>query len=172
MAEQENKERKLLYGEENDGDSILWIAYFVRIILFLVPVGAVLWLVKLLVNNEVTQLSCLVCLLVIIVGTLFAVLVGKALKELGWLVEENARLKSAVSYLCQTHGIELRDFDEAPAEDIPGTGSDGFETMRIEEDGVHFRKVGDKVKCPFCDREQPAGGEACENCGQRFFFED
>ena len=172
MAEQDNKERKVLYGEENNGDSIAGTGAVLGIVLFLSAIANVAQIVMLLSENDISTAELILRVVGIILTIFLAVRLARALQELGRLVEENAKLKTAVQYLFETHNIEVHSFDETPAETIPGGADDGFETMRIEEDGVHFRRVGAKVKCPFCDHEQPAGGEACENCGQRFFFED
>ena len=173
MAGKDKKINRVLYGEENDGDSILRTASFVRIFLILSFAVTAAILVSLLFDGEVSNLSVALWLLATVLGVVFALRVGKALEELGRLVEENAKLKGAVLYLCQTHNIQLRDFEETPAQDIPGTEEDGFESMRIEEDGVHFRRAeGPTVQCPFCEHEQPVGTAACENCGQPFFFEE
>ena len=172
MAEQDNKERKVLYGEENNGDSIAGTGVVLGIVLILSAIANVAQIVMRLSENDLSVAELILRLAGIILAIFLAVRLGKALQELGRLVEENAKLKTAVQYLFETHNIEVHSFDETPTEAIPGEAGDGFETMRIEEDGVHFRKAGPTVKCPFCDREQPAGYEACEQCGQKFFFED
>jgi hypothetical protein len=123
-------------------------------------------------DKDLTNLGALLAVFTLVVGIVFAFKIGQALRELSRLMEKNAKLEAAVRYLEKTHNFEIKAHEEAPPDEIPGGEEDSFESMRIEEDGVHFRKVGAIVKCPFCDREQPAGYEACENCGQRFFFED
>ena len=172
MAEKDNKERKVLYGEENDGNSIAVTGGVLAILLILGAIVNGAQVVLLLSDNDVSVGELILRIAGIILMIFLAVRLAKAMQELGRLVEENAKLKTAVQYLFETHNIEVHSFEETPTEAIPGGVGDVFETMRIEEDGVHFRKVGARVKCPFCDREQPAGGEACENCGQRFIFED
>ena len=172
MAEKDNKERKVLYGEESNGDSIAGTGAVLGIVLILSAIANVAQIVMLLSDNDISTVELILRVVGIILTIFLAVRLSRALQELGRLVEENAKLKTAVQYLFETHNIEVHSFDETPTEAIPGGAGDGFETMRIEEDGVHFRKPGPTVKCPFCDHEQPAGCEACEQCGQKFFFEE
>lgn len=172
MAEQDNKERKVLYGEENNGDSIAGTGAVLGILLILGAIAVGVYTATLIFDGDITPLGIILRGFEIVIMVFLAVRLSRALQELGRLVEENAKLKTAVQYLFETHNIEVHGFDETPTEAIPGEAGDGFETMRIEEDGVHFRRVGAAVKCPFCDHEQPAGGEACEQCGQKFFFEE
>ena len=172
MAEQDNKERKVLYGEENDGNSIAGTGAVLAILLILGAIANAAQIVMLFADNNISTAELILRIAGIILMVFLAVRLAKALQELGQLVEENAKLKTAVQYLFETHNIEARSFEETPADAIPGGVGDGFETVRIEEDGVHFRKVGARVKCPFCDHEQPAGGEACAQCGQKFYFEE
>ena len=172
MAEQDNKERKVLYGEENNGDSIAGTGVVLGIVLFLSAIANVAQIVIGLSENNLSIAELILRLAGIILTVFLAFRLARALQELGRLVAENAKLKTAVQYLFETHNIEVHSFAEAPEQEIPGAAGDGFETMRIEEDGVHFHKPGSTVKCPFCDHEQSAGIVACENCGQRFFFEE
>ena len=172
MSEQDNREHKVLYGEENNGDSIAGTGAVLGVLLILAAIVNAVQIVMLLSGGDISALELILRVAGIILMVFLAVRLSKALQELGRLVEENAKLKTAVQYLFETHNIEVHSFEETPKEAIPGGADDGFETMRIEEDGVHFRKAGPTVKCPFCDHEQPAGGEACENCGQRFLFEE
>ena len=172
MAEKDNKERKVLYGEENDGNSIAVTGGVLAILLILGAIVNGAQVVLLLSDNDVSVGELILRIAGIILMIFLAVRLAKAMQELGRLVEENAKLKTAVQYLFETHNIEVHSFEETPTEAIPGGAGDGFETMRIEEDGVHFRRPGPTVKCPFCEHEQPAGTAACENCGQAFFFEE
>ena len=172
MAEQNSKERKVLYGEENNGDSIAGTGAFLGIALILGAIALAARTVMLINDDDISPAWIVLRIFGIVIIVALAIRLSKAMSALGQLVEENARLKTAVQYLFETHNIEVRAYDEVPREEILGAVDDGFEAMRIEADGVHFRKAGPRVKCPFCDREQPAGCEACENCGQRFFFEE
>ncbi len=173
MSEQDNKERKVLYGEENNGDSIAGTGVVLGIALILAAVAAGIQTLMLVFDNDISPGIVILRVVGIILMVYLAVRLMKAMEALGRLVEENAKLKSAVQYLFETHNIEVHSFDEIPAEAIPGEAGDSFETMRIEENGVHFRKVeGPTVKCPFCEREQPVGTDYCLQCGQRFFFEE
>ena len=172
MAEQDNKERKVLYGEESNGDSIAATGGILAFLLILGAIANGAQIVMLLSENNISTAELILRLVGIVIMVVLAIRLSKAMSALGQLVEENAKLKTAVQYLFETHNIEARAYDEVPREEILGAVDDGFETMRIESDGVHFHKAGDKVKCPFCDHEQPAGCEACEQCGQKFFFEE
>jgi hypothetical protein len=172
MAEQDNKERKVLYGEENNGDSIAATGGILAFLLILGAIANGAQIVMLLSENNISAAELILRLAGIVIMVVLAIRLSKAMSALGQLVEENARLKTAVQYLFETHNIEVHSFDETPTEVIPGGANDGFETMRIEADGVHFRKAGARVKCPFCDREQPVGTDYCLQCGQRFFFEE
>lgn len=172
MAEQNNEERKVLYGEENNGDSIAGTGAFLGIALILGAIALAVRTVMLINDDDISPAGIVLRIVGIVIIVALAIRMVKAMSALGQLVEENAKLKTAVQYLFETHNIEARAYDEVPQEEILGTVDDGFEAMRIEEDGVHFHKPGARVKCPFCDHEQPSGYEACEQCGQKFFFEE
>ena len=172
MAEQNQKGRKVLYAEETDAASILLTGTIVKILLILGAVGVVLGVVDRIINYRTTGFGILVGLAAAALLVFLAVRLGAAMRELGKLVEKTARLEKAVLYLCKTHDVELRGYDELPPQAIVGTETDGCESMTIRENGVHFRKPGPTVRCPFCEHEQAAGIDYCEGCGQRFFFEE
>ena len=171
MADQENKERRVLYGEKNDGESIAETGAILGLVLILAAIVSAVQTVMLISDHDISPIEVILRIAGIVLQVFLAVRLSNALQALGQLVEENAKLKTAIQYLFETHNIEVHSCSEVSQGEIPGTVDDGFETMRIEEDGVHFRKPGPTVKCPFCDHEQPAGMDYCDSCGQRFFFE-
>ena len=172
MENNEKKENKMLYWEKEDSDAFRGTAVFAEVLLILWAIAAGVRAFVLVNETTKSGLGVIAGLFVLLAGIAFALHIGKALRELGRLSDENAKLRRAVTELCETHNIELRSAEEAPGEALPGLENDGYETMRIEEDGVHFYKAaGETVKCPFCGAETPVGAESCA-CGQRFFFED
>lgn len=172
MENEEKQDERVLYGEETNSDSVRLTALAAEVLLILSAIAAAVRLIVFFSDKDRTPVGVVLALFALLFGIWFAVLIGNTLRELSLLMEKNAKLEAAVRYLEKTHNFEIKAHEEAPPDEIPGSKEDSFESMRIEEDGVHFRKVGAIVKCPFCDSEQPAGYEACENCGQRFFFED
>ena len=162
MADQENKERKVLFVRKSEGDSVIGTGAMLEIAMILLALFQVIRVVVALSEYRASVFEIIVGFVEIVLLVFFAIRLGNAFQNLGEVVAENAALKTAVRYLCSTHNIEVR----SPECDLTS------ENLGTEEDGGQLSEAIPAIRCPSCGHEQPANNLTCESCGRRFFTDE